>query len=251
MQSKSFVHIAAVLIFIGLVIKLFIMHSSGEANTLSGVDLTADNDVVGDDNIGTIFLWYAATAIVGGFLFVTYVLPFIGDVIGSSLYSSGEEVTPDPFMKANSKIAQGDYEGAIAEYREAAREEPTNRRPVAEITNLYLDRLRNPEAAVRNIEEALENRQWEEEDHAFFLFRLVDIYQEHLGNQDHAIALLQQVLRDFPDTRHSANATHRLRKIDPALIPAPSIAPPPTPAVDPSAVAVPRPGSAEPPKPNV
>ena len=66
--------------------------------------------------------------------------------------------------------------------------------------------------AVETLREALESHEWRENDAAFFMFRIADIYENDLDNHDGAIAILKQVLEVLPETRHSANATHKLRE---------------------------------------
>ena len=48
---------------------------------------------------------------------------------------------------------------------------------------------------------------------AFYLFRIAGIYEEEKEDMDSTVQLLQQIVELFPETRHSANATHRLREL--------------------------------------
>jgi TolA-binding protein len=50
-------------------------------------------------------------------------------------------------------------------------------------------------------------------DAAFFMFRLAELHEEDKQDLATATGILQQVVDTFPDTRHAANATHRLREL--------------------------------------
>ena len=70
------------------------------------------------------------------------------------------------------------------------------------------------DAAIETFEDSLENTDWAENDAAAILFRLQQIYLESKQDEEHAKALLQTVIDRFPETRHSANAHHRLNEIN-------------------------------------
>ena len=167
----------------------------------------------------TLAAYFLLTAVVGGFFFVAYVLPKFGDAVGEAMLSSSEQVGTDLYLKARGKVAIGDYEGAVAEYRAIARENPDDRLPIAEIVKLYLERLHDPANAELVLENAIRDDHWKPDDAAFFIFRLVDLVQEYQpDDKDRAVNLLQKAMRRYPNSRHAANATHRLRQIDPALV---------------------------------
>lgn len=171
------------------------------------------------DGIIKLVLYFIGTAIVGGLLFVFYVLPSFGDAMGEAMLSSSEEAGTDPYLKARGKIAIGDYEGAVAEFRQIARENPKDRMPITEIVKLYLERLHDPANAELVLENAIRDPHWSDEDASWFIFKLVDLVQTHQpDDKDRVINLLQKVMRRYPETRHSANAIHRLREIDPQLV---------------------------------
>jgi uncharacterized membrane protein YeaQ/YmgE (transglycosylase-associated protein family) len=76
------------------------------------------------EDMGMRFIYMIVVGVVGGLAGVKYIIPWIGDAMGTFFFSSGEEVAVDDSMKAVAKLAQGDYEGAIAEYEKIAREKP-------------------------------------------------------------------------------------------------------------------------------
>jgi tetratricopeptide (TPR) repeat protein len=119
-------------------------------------------------------------------------------------------VDRDFMHDARSLMAQGDYQGAIEAFREAAKADPLNRLPWVEIAKIYKSHLGDPGSAVKTIRLALESQEWEVNDAAYFLFRLAELYDEVEGNRPAAVAIMQQVIDQFPMTRHSANANHKL-----------------------------------------
>jgi hypothetical protein len=81
-----------------------------------------------------------------------------------------------------------------------------------EIAKIYKDQLGDPASAVATIRHALESQAWEVNDAAYFLFRLAELYDEVEGDRNSAVAIMNQVVEQFPGTRHSANATHKLHE---------------------------------------
>lgn len=146
-------------------------------------------------------------------MFIGFVLPNLVTRATREMYGSGAEVEDDPLHDARSMYAQGDYEGAIAIYREVAKETPDDRFPWVEIAKIQNDNLENPDAAIATLKEGLESKEWSVNNAAFFLFRLAELYEKQKGDLMTAVQLLQQVVELFPETRHSANAIHRLREL--------------------------------------
>ena len=164
--------------------------------------------------IGTKFVATFFIAIGLGLFVVLVMLPSLADKIGAFFFSAPEQIKPDPLIKAAAKVSQGDYEGAIEAYRAIASEEPENRFPVFEIAKIQQEYLHDVDAAIETFEDSLENTDWAENDAAAILFRLQHIYLESKQDEEHATALLQTVIDRFPETRHSANAHHRLNEIN-------------------------------------
>ena len=150
------------------------------------------------------------TAGLAGIVFVIYLLPFFAQRVTHAVYDSAEMVEKDVMHDARVLVAQGDYHGAIEAFRQAAKAEPLNRLPWVEIAKIQKDNLEDPRAAVQTIRNALESQAWEVSDASYFLFRLAELYDEVLGDRDTAAAIMHQVIREFPRTRHSANAQTKL-----------------------------------------
>lgn len=145
-----------------------------------------------------------------------YLIPWIGDVMGTFIYSSGEEIQQDERMKASAKLAQGDFEGAIGEYEKLLKSKPEDTFAIAEAAKVYSQRLDEPDKALAFIQRHLSGREWPEDEAAFLMFRLVDIHLDPKKDYDKAREVLNEVIARYPNTRHSANAYHRITEIEQA-----------------------------------
>jgi len=152
----------------------------------------------------------------GGILAVKYLLPWIGDAIGESMYSSGEQLEQDGLMKAAACISQGDFEGALAHYQAMIEEKPEDPFPAAEMAKVHAERLGDPQTAIQVLKNHLQRREWSVDDAAFLLFRVVEVQTNHLHDFTAARATLEQVIASYPNTRHSANAHHKISELDQA-----------------------------------
>lgn len=166
------------------------------------------------NELGMQFIALMGFTLVAGILFVTLVLPAIGERIGEFFYSAPGESEPDEYSKAAAKVSQGDYEGAIEAYREIANEEPENRFPVIEISKIQQEQLGDVDAAIKTLETSIDGRDWAEDDAAFLMFRLYDLQANDKGDYVRAKELLSKVIESLPNTRHSANATHKLKELE-------------------------------------
>ena len=167
---------------------------------------------VDDSKTLTGILMALLTAGLVGIIFVIDVLPVLAHKVTHAVYDSGEEVEEDVMHDARAKLAQGDYEGAIGAFRDAAVADPQNRLPWVEIARVQRDYLKEPQAAVATLRQAVEGQEWAVNDAAFLMFRLAEIYDEDMGDRGSAATLMQQVVEQFPETRHSANARHKLHE---------------------------------------
>lgn len=169
------------------------------------------NSMEGEKTFNGILLTFLSAGLVG-ILFVVYILPFFAQRVTHAVYDSAEMVEKDVMHDARSLTAQGDYHGAIAAFREAAALDPLNRLPWVEIAKIQKTNLEDPAAAIATIRHALESQEWELNDAAYFLFRLAELYDEVEGNRASAVAIMNQVIEQFPETRHSANARNKLHE---------------------------------------
>lgn len=168
------------------------------------------------DDVGMMLVYFIGLGVIGGVLFVLYVLPWFGDAVGNVVFSSGEEIRVNDGAKAAAKLAQGDYEGAIAEHEKALANDPVQSFTVAEIAKICAEKLKDPQRALKVLQTHLADTPWPADDTAFLRFRLVDLYLEHLHDFEKARTELGKIAGDFSGTRHSANAHHKLGEVDQA-----------------------------------
>jgi tetratricopeptide (TPR) repeat protein len=152
------------------------------------------------------------TAGLVGIAFVIDVLPAIAHRFTHAVYDSAEMVEEDVMHDARAKLAQGDYDGAIAAFRDAAASDPLNRLPWVEIAKIQRENLKDPNGAIATLRQALEGQEWQVSDAAYLMFRIAELYDEDLEDRMSAAAIMQQVVDQFEDTRHSANARHKLHE---------------------------------------
>lgn len=165
----------------------------------------------GSRTFNGVLLAFISAGLIGVF-FVFQILPSLAQRVTHAVYDSAEMMEHDVMHDARSLLAQGDYEGAIAAFKKAAEADPMNRLPWVEISKIYKDHLNDPDEAVQTIRHALERQAWEPNDAAYFLFRLAELYDSLQGDRASAVAIMQQVVQQFPNTRHSANANHKLHE---------------------------------------
>lgn len=195
-MTKWIVHIAIFLIIAGVV-----------ASTFIGTEPDDDSKVV--SQLPALML----AGLYLGVLFVVYILPAITDKATSAVLDSNELVETDPLQGARAAYARGDYEDAIEVYRSVTDDDPYNRLPWVEIAKIQHDNLEDAQASADTLRTALESQEWPVNDAAYFMGRLAEIYHQDLDERESAVTILKQMIELFPETRHSANATHRLREM--------------------------------------
>ena len=161
--------------------------------------------------VGIVLILVVATY--SAIIFGVFMLPNLVHRFTHMFYGSAEEVETDPMHDARALFAQGDFENAIEAYRGVAAEQPEDRFPWVEISKIQHHNLENPDAAITTLREALESFEWRVNDAAFFMFRLAELYEVDKEDKPRSVSILEQVVELFPETRHSANATHRLREL--------------------------------------
>lgn len=192
--------------------QLMEMKNSGDADEDAMIKLESKIKGDQDGKVFTGILLAFLTAGLIGIVFVIHVLPMIAQRFTHAVYDSAEMVEKDPMHDARAKVAQGDWEGAIEAFRAAAAAEPLNRLPWVEISKIQLEQLEDAPAAVDTLRHAIEDQEWEENDAAYLMFRLAEIYDTEMSDRPSAGSIMHQVIDQFPESRHSANARHKLRE---------------------------------------
>ena len=187
------------------------LHEVGYPEGKAGKLESELQEIVGQRTFTGVLLAFVSAGIFGIF-FVLQILPVFAQRVTHAVYDSSEMIEHDVMHDARSLLAQGDYASAIVAFRQAAANDPMNRLPWVEIAKIHKDKLDDPVAAISTIREALESQEWELNDAAYFLFRLAELHDTVDGDRELAVAIMQQVIEQFPGTRHSANANHKLRE---------------------------------------
>lgn len=195
-MTKWIVHIVIFVIVAGVVTAAF-TNSDGDADAKAVSQLPA--------------LLLAGVYL--GILFVLYILPAITDKATSAVLDSNELVETDPLHDARAAYARGDYEEAMGVYLSVTDTDPYNRLPWVEIAKIQHDNLEDPESSVQTLRNALESHEWPVNDAAYFMGRIAEIYEEDLEDHEACVSILNQMIELFPETRHAANATHKLREM--------------------------------------
>lgn len=188
-----------------------LLHDEGDPDELLPALKAKISGIEGQRTFSGILLAFLSAGLVG-IVFVLEVLPAIAQKLTHAVYDSGEMVEQDAFHDARVLMAQGEWEGAIESFREAASQDIMNRMPYIEIAKIQRIHLEDPGAAIETLRDAIEGQEWEEKDAAFLMFRLAEIYDQDAGDRESAVAIMEQVMEQFPETRHSANARTKLHE---------------------------------------
>jgi len=144
-------------------------------------------------------------------------LPLLGEFMGNVMFTPNQKIERSPHHDALARLAAGDFQGAIDEYRAVFEEDPQDLHAASEIVRLYCEKLHEFEPAEDFLVEALSYEDRTPEDVAFLSQRLVDVCWNCQQDGIRARALLIKIAEDMPETREAANALHRLQEIDRAM----------------------------------
>ena len=191
--------------------KIEMLYNEGDAEDEVPALKTELNSMEGERTFNGILLSFLSAGLVG-IVFVVWLLPILAHKLTHAVYDSGEQVETDPFYAARVMMAQGEWEQAIEAFKLGAQQDPLNRMPWVEISNIQKTHLEDSLAAIATLREAIQEHEWEEDDVAFLMFRLAEVYDENAEDRAAAAAILEQVMEQFPDSRHSANARSKLHE---------------------------------------
>ena len=224
MNKKLLIHMGILLVLILITIGSWVRANAKAEQAKKDAEEAYMNDeysetYLGDDADRTADVMVATaipfmvTVLYAGILGVIYFLPAAVDRVSEEVYGSTEEVDEDGMHDARAAFAKGEFTEAIRLYREVWQQDKANRFPIVEVAKIQHDNLDSPSLAVDTLKEALESNDWRENDAAFFMFRIADIYEQDLEQHEGAIQILRQVIEELPRSRHAANATHKLREL--------------------------------------
>lgn len=159
------------------------------------------------------FTYILFVAVGSGIIVLKWLIPALGDRIGEAFYSAPEKAEQTETQKAMALVAQGEYHKALAAFQKILAETPADRFAVMESAKIYQQKLGDLDAAVDVLETAL-NGEWPQDDKCFFLIKLADIHATERCDFARARQLLEQLIQNYPDSHHAANAHHKLREIE-------------------------------------
>lgn len=153
------------------------------------------------------------SVIYAGVLAVLYLLPALVDKVGEEMMGSTAMVDDDPLDEARAAVAAGEFPDAIAVYRKYWLANPGERHALTEMAKIQRVYLESPAVAVSTLEEGLDEYDWSQDDAAFLMFRIAEIYEEDLNDQEQVIAVMKRAVEELEGTRHGGNAVQKLREL--------------------------------------
>ena len=177
------------------------------------IAMAVEPEQVNQGRVVLLFGGLVLTALAAGGVVVVLFLPAFAEWVGNFFFNPNERAENTPHAGALAAFARGDYEKAVAEYRRCVERDETDTHAISEMAHLYCDKLDDPASAESVLEEALA-KDWEHDEAVFLSNRLADVYWKHQHDARRARELLRKVVETFPNTKHSANAQHRLREIE-------------------------------------
>lgn len=161
-----------------------------------------------------VFTYIVFVAITGGVVVLKWVIPALGDKVADSFYSAPEKVEQTLTHKAMALVAQGEYGKAIAMFEKSLAEGPKERFALMEMVKLHQDKLGDVDAAVGLLEGAVADDGWGSDDKCFFMVKLADIHATQRCDFAKARQLLEELIANYPQSNHAANAHHKLNEIE-------------------------------------
>lgn len=144
-------------------------------------------------------------------------------VASRSTQALGVDLTPiqnDPeYDAAEAEWAKGNHLDAVNMLRDFLKRNPSQQHAAIRIAEIYEKDLGNYLAAALELEEVLTKR-LPREKWGWTAIHLANIYSGRLNQADKALATLDRIVRDYPDTSAAKKARQRLGLPDPVDLPA-------------------------------
>jgi tetratricopeptide (TPR) repeat protein len=133
----------------------------------------------------------------------------------SLLYMPSGSSTPAAkgYSKAEALAVRGDYEAAIVAYQAAILDTPNEAEPYLRIARLYRDELKQPEAALPWLRQALSDAKLSRGQEIMTLREVSELLIGHAEDPRRAAPDLARLAEAYPNTRHGAWAREQLARI--------------------------------------
>ncbi|HTH49153.1 MAG TPA: hypothetical protein VMB21_16675, partial [Candidatus Limnocylindria bacterium] len=187
--------------------------------------------------LGLFVLCLVLVAVMGAWDFTQY----LGNRAERSMMASDFVLPSDPdYEKAEEEWTKGNHLDAITLMREYLGRNPNEQHVAIRIAEIYEKDLHNYLAAALELEEVL-TKKLPREKWGWTAIHLVNLYSGKLNQPPKALAVLERIVRDYPDTAAAKKARQRLGLPEPdAAAPAVETAAPEAPPEDPSSANLPK-----------
>jgi len=174
----------------------------------------------GTGNIMSQFLITLLLGIICGVLFLIFILPRLGDLVGSFFFLPSTKATPQSNLaqEVAMMIDNEDFHTALQLcLKNTSKQQNDNlSEPLLLASTIYETHLDDAQSAADLLQTKLDDpdilQKLEPEERARLRFRLADIYLEELEQKDSATAQWTLITEEQEEGRHRANALHLLRK---------------------------------------
>ncbi len=159
-----------------------------------------------------LFIGLAASV---GFGVVKWILPAVGDAIGTAAFGGGGAGDPSPHERGIELMQAGQHAAAITEFQRVLAQNPVDRYAVLQIVKLQATSLEDPESAIQSLQVALLET-WPEAETALFTDKLVDLLLETKQAPAAARTALETLISQHPGTIVAGQAQARIQALEEA-----------------------------------
>ena len=165
---------------------------------------------------------------------------YLGSRTERAMMASDFQLPTDPnYEAAEQEWAKGNHLDAINLMREYLAHNPNEQHAAIRIAEIYEKDLNNYLAAALELEEVL-TKKLPREKWGWTAIHLVNLYSGKLNQPPKALAVLERITRDYPDTAAAKKARQRLGLPEPEAVQAPAEPAAPEAPEDPSSANLPK-----------
>ena len=209
MSSALLVRLTAVLLFLGFVTFAVKENRKPEEPPRAPEAEVVEAPPGGYRNPVALFTWILLSAVTGIFV-AKWAMSLINEKVEDAVTSDADQPLK---VRAMRQVYEGNYPKALELLRQYRAESPQDRFPVIEMARVHEERLGDPEAAIRMLEEALAG-EWEPEDRGQLLLRLAGLYESARSDMVKVKELLTEVQGTCPGTQAASAARDRIHEIE-------------------------------------